>query len=257
MRTVYLVDDDHLAIDRYWSKRQLFMDSGFEICGAQTNPLAALEEIHALRPDAVISDLKMPELSGIGLFEELQRELFRPLFVIVSAYSEYKDIRKLFLTHGFDYLVKPVADCDLVDLLNRLADRLNCVVPMVERLTPSRRLDDILVYLREFSHLNHTTQSIGERFSLTPGGVCNLFSRHLGTTFSSFLNTMRMERAVKLLRTTYKPVKEISVLCGYSDAVYFARVFNKTYGMSPTSYREVSGQLPENKDDYLEAGYEE
>ena len=242
MHKAYLVDDDRLAIDRYWSKRQIFMDSGFEICGAQTNPLAALEEIHALRPDAVISDLKMPELSGIGLFEELQRELFRPLFVIVSAYSDYKDIRRLFLTHGFDYLVKPVADCDLEDLLNRLSDRLNCVTPMVERLTPSKRLDDILGYLKEFSHLNHTTQSIGERFSLTPGGVCNLFSRHLGTTFSAYMNALRMDRAEKLLRTTYKPVKEISVMCGYSDAVYFARVFNKAYGMSPSRFRETIGQ---------------
>ena len=257
MRTAYLVDDDRLAIDRYWSKRQLFMDSGFQICGAQTNPLTALEEIHALRPDVVISDLKMPELSGIGLYEELQRELFKPLFAIVSAYSDYKDIRKLFLTHGFDYLVKPVADCDLVDLLNRMSNKLNCAAPMVERLTPSKRLDEIIGYLREFSHLNHTTHSIGERFSLTPGGVCNLFSRHLDTTFSAFMNALRMERAESLLLTTYKPVKEISVLCGYSDAVYFARVFNKIHGMSPTRFREESGRSPEKGGGCQEAGYEE
>ena len=256
MHTAYLVDDDRLTIDRYWSKRQLFMDCGFEICGAQSNPLIALDEIHALRPDVVISDLKMPELSGIGLFEELQRELFKPLFVIVSAYSDYKDIRKLFLTHGFDYLVKPVADCDLVDLLNRVENRLNCVTPIVERLTPSKRLDEIIGFLREFSHLNHTTQSIGERFSLTPGGVCNLFSRHLGITFSAFMNTMRMERAENLLLTTYKPVKEISVLCGYSDAVYFARVFNKTHGMSPTRFRETSGYPLESSGVHMEVVHE-
>ena len=235
---IYIVDDERIVIDQFWERRRLFLESGFEISGAATNPLVALEEILATRPDAVFCDLKMPEMSGIGLMDELNKEILRPVFVIISAYSEYKDIRKFFLTHGFDYLVKPVADNDLVDLLNRISVKINYTQPVIERKTQSRRLDEILQYLRDYSHMNHSLESIGERFSIKSGALCNLFSKHLSTTFSAYVNSVRMERAKGLLLTTHKQLKEIAVICGYRDAFYFTRVFHKTYGMSPSRFRQ-------------------
>jgi two-component system response regulator YesN len=238
MHKIYLVDDDQLTLDKYWARRRLFMECSFEISGAETDPRKALEEIRAIRPDAVLSDLKMPGLTGIELLEELMRDTLRPLFVIVSAYTEYKEIRKLFLTHGFDYLVKPVADSELIELLNRLADKINYTQPAIERKTESRRLDEILQYLRDYSHMNHSLESIGEHFSIKSGALCNLFSKHMNTTFSAYLNSVRMERAKVLLLSTHKQLKEIAVICGYSDAFYFTRVFHKTYGMSPSRFRQ-------------------
>ena len=249
MHKIYLVDDDRLILDKYWARRRLFMECGFEICGAETDPRKALEEIREIRPDAVLSDLKMPGLTGIELLEELMRETLRPLFVIVSVYTEYKEIRKLFLTYGFDYLVKPVADSDLVDLLNRLADKINYIQPVIERKTQSRRLDEILQYLRDHSYMNHSLESIGERFSIKSGALCNLFAKHMNTTFSAYLNSVRMERAKGLLLTTHKQLKEIAVICGYGDAFYFTRVFHKTYGMSPSRFRqERGGEAPHQHD---------
>ena len=245
MHKVYLVDDDQLVLDKYWARRRLFMECGFEITGAETDPHKALAEIRAGRPDAVLSDLKMPGLSGIGLLEELHRDTIRPLFVIVSAYTEYKEIRKLFLTHGFDYLVKPVADSDLIELLIRLGDKINYTQPVVEKKTQSYRLDEILQYLKDYSHVNHSLESIGERFSIKSGALCNLFAKHLNTTFSAYLNSVRMERAKGLLLTTHKQLKEIAVICGYSDPFYFTRVFHKAYGMSPSRFRQEQGNRNE------------
>ena len=245
---IYIVDDERIVIDRFWEKRMLFLESGFEISGAATNPLAALEEIRAISPDVVLSDLKMPEMTGIDLMDELSKDMFKPVFVIISAYSDYKDIRKFFLTRGFDYLVKPVADSDLVDLLNRVSSKINYTKPIVERKTKSHRLDEILQYLRDYSHMNHSLESVGERFSIKPGALCNLFSKHLNTTFSSYVNSVRMERAKGLLLTTHKQLKEIAVICGYKDAFYFTRVFHKTYGMSPSRFRQqYYGTAPNSK----------
>jgi AraC-like DNA-binding protein len=44
-------------------------------------------------------------------------------------------------------------------------------------------------------------------------------------------------RAVKLLAKNTVPVKEISILCGFPDPNYFAKVFRRVYGASPTEYR--------------------
>jgi YesN/AraC family two-component response regulator len=217
----------------------LFSESGFEITGAKTNPLKALEEIRETRPDVVFSDLKMPDMSGIQLMEALSGDTFRPLFVIVSAYSDHKEVRKLFLSHGFDSIVKPVADSDLVDLLGRLAAKIDYVIPEVEQQTPSLKLNEIMQYLKDNSAMNHTLDTVSERFGLNTGTICNLFARHMHTTFSSYLSGIRLEHAETLLRTTLKPIKEIAVSCGYGDPLYFTRVFHKARGVSPTRFREA------------------
>ncbi|MDR1664731.1 MAG: helix-turn-helix domain-containing protein [Clostridiales bacterium] len=245
MHTVYLVDDDQIILDKYWARRRLFADSGFKITGADTNPLKALAEIRATRPDVVLSDLKMPELGGIQLMEEMSGETFRPLFVIVSAYNEHKEVRKLFLSHGFDYLVKPVADSDLIDLLDRLACKIDYVVPEAVRKTSSSKLNAILQFIHNHYAMNHTLETVAARFEVKVGTICNLFSKHMLTTFSSHLNAIRLGHAETLLRTTLKPIREVAISCGYSDPLYFTRVFHKKHGVSPTSFREAEyGKQP-------------
>jgi YesN/AraC family two-component response regulator len=237
MRTVYLVDDDRIVLDKYLARGRLFNENGFEIIGTETNPLKALEEIRITGPDAVFCDLKMPELSGIQLMEELKSS--RPLFVIVSAYGDHKEVRKLFLSNGFDYIIKPVSDSDLADLLTRLTGKLDGAPHNNIRQTASAKLNEIMRYLKDYSDMNHTLDTLSQHFGITGKTICNLFSKHLNTTFSSFLNTLRIEHAEKLLRTTQKPVKEIAVCCGYSDPLYFTRVFHKARGVSPTRFREA------------------
>lgn len=237
MHTVYLVDDDQPMIDSYWLRRGLFMSCNFEICGAHTNPYEALREIREKRPDAVISDLKMPGLTGIGLMEEIYGDMLPPLFVIVSAYQEFKDVRNFFLARGFDYLIKPVADSDLTELLNRLGGKLDYALPPAERATASPKLNEILDYLKEYSALNHTLESVGSKFSLNPNSICNLFSKHMGTTFSTYLQKLRMERVEELLLKTDLSIKEIAVKCGFSSQFYLARCFQKAHGLPPSQYR--------------------
>ncbi len=240
MHTVYLVDDDKPILDAYWMKRGLFKECGFEICGAETTPIEALKEIKTLRPEVVISDLKMPGMTGVELLTALQEELFPPLFVIVSAYNEYKDVRRLFrTTNGFDYLVKPMSDEILLELLTRMAAKLDCGAPQPENNTGSRKLDEILQYIDEYFTMNHTLESIGERYSLAPNYVCNLFNKYLGTSFTAYLIALRMEKAEHLLKTTNARVKEIAVKCGYDNQFYFSRLFQKKHRMSPIEYRKA------------------
>ena len=242
MNTVYLVDDDQIVLDELNTKRGLCMECGFEICGMETNPIKALEEIRALRPDAVLSDLKMPELTGIGLLMALRRDNIQLSFVVISAYKEFNDLRKFFAEYkGFDYLLKPVSDRDLADLLTRLSAKINDLPPVaVETETSSRELNDILKYLKEYYAMNHTLESIATIYSINPNTVCNLFSRHLNTTFIAYLTSLRMDKATELLRITDMAVKDIGVNCGYTNYFYFTRVFAKTYSMTPTEYREAA-----------------
>ena len=242
MNTIYLVDDDQIALDDYHLKRGLFWECGFEICGSETNPVAALEEILKLRPDAVLSDLKMPELSGVEMLEALRRSNIPLYFVIVSAYNEFKDVRKFFSEYnGFDYILKPISNRDLTDLLTRIASKLIGTQPIsLERKTKSQKLNEVLAHIHEYPEMNHTLESLGKICFMKPTTICNLFSKYLGTTFISYLTTLRMEKATELLRDTVLPVKSVAINCGYIDYFYFARVFSKVYNKTPTEYRKAA-----------------
>jgi len=47
-----------------------------------------------------------------------------------------------------------------------------------------------------------------------------------------------LEKAKNFLENTHDSIAEISNKCGFSDANYFARVFKKSEGVSPTQYQQ-------------------
>lgn len=240
MHTFYLVDDEPLALELLRGN-PAFLAGGYELVGASTNALTALDEIRAQQPDVVITDLLMPGLSGIQLMETLRDGGSTAEFVMVSAYGDFSQVRRFFTSHGFDYLIKPVSDHDLVDLLLRLSGKLGGRVPQISQLTASKELNEILTFLRAYPAMRHTLESLGQRFSFHPNYICNLFAKYLQTTFSAYMTELRMEKARELLCQTDKPIKEIAIICGYNDYFYFCRVFREQHSRTPTAYREKGG----------------
>lgn len=247
MNRIYLVDDDPLILDYLIMKRGMFAEFGFEICGAETNPLKALEEIRKNRPNVVFSDLKMPEMSGTELFDALSGDVFKPVFVIISAYNNFADVRKVLAQaayRGFDYILKPISDHTLANLLSRLAAEISHDAGDSAPETMSRQLNSIIKHIKDHPAMNHTLESLSAQFSVNPTGICNLFTRHLDTTFRAYLTKLRMERAEEMLRVTDLTVKEVGMNCGYANYFHFTQLFDKTYGKTPTEYRRELRENP-------------
>ena len=56
-------------------------------------------------------------------------------------------------------------------------------------------------------------------------------------SFVAYLTSVRLERAVELLRTTEDKTYIIAAQVGYTEPNYFSYVFKKQYGISPSRYR--------------------
>ncbi|MCL2376307.1 MAG: response regulator [Defluviitaleaceae bacterium] len=80
---------------------------GIEICGTARNGGIAMELIEQKRPDIVITDIRMPILSGLELMMDCREKYGRiPLFIILTSVEEYQHVRQAMSGQAVDYLVK-------------------------------------------------------------------------------------------------------------------------------------------------------
>jgi len=64
-----------------------------------------------------------------------------------------------------------------------------------------------------------------------------LFKENIGTGFCEYINEKRMERAKSLITDSgVTEVSRLSELCGFTDPLYFSKVFKKYIGASPSTY---------------------
>ena len=99
-----------------------------------------------------------------------------------------------------------------------------------------------LVRIHMLNHFSEPAYTVSDAFAacrVNPNTVRASFRRTLGVSPGEFLRSLRMKHAADLL--TYAgdtmTVCEIALRCGYSDPLYFSKVFRSIYSMSPTEYR--------------------
>lgn len=74
-----------------------------------------------------------------------------------------------------------------------------------------------------------------------------LFKKEMGITPLEYMTSLRMKKAETLLSAMWSraySVSEVAMMCGFDDALYFSRVFKKTYGCSPSNFAKKSVTHP-------------
>jgi len=119
MIKVMLVDDEDLI-------REGLHDSvawerlGMEVAGQAENGEQALRLFREIRPDIVVTDIKMPFLNGLELLERIKAEDPNPYFIILSGYEDFHFAQRAVKIGAFDYVLKPVELEYLEELLFKI-----------------------------------------------------------------------------------------------------------------------------------------
>lgn len=98
-------------------------------------------------------------------------------------------------------------------------------------------LKKAIAYIRLNYQSEITMNDVAEYAGISERYLRRLFSQYLYLSPLDYLNQMRINRAIELLRNTEMSVKEICYLCGFQSPQYFSRVFKQQMGISP---REVT-----------------
>lgn len=81
---------------------------GIEVVGEATDGEMAAALIAQLRPDLVVSDIRMPKLSGLDVMAAVQAGEYAPKFIFISGYGEFEYAQRALAGGAVDYLLKPV-----------------------------------------------------------------------------------------------------------------------------------------------------
>lgn len=115
MKKILVVDDKDLMRESVCTTLER---AGFSVCAA-CDGASAISAIAASRPDAVVSDMRMPNMTGIELLEKI-REIDDDLPVILmTAFGAIDSAVKAMRLGAFDYLTKPFEGDELIIAVKR------------------------------------------------------------------------------------------------------------------------------------------
>ena len=266
--------------DSDWIRKGLvftvpWQDYGFAVVGSAPNGQEGLELIRESRPDLVIMDIKMPRMDGLSMMEAVLGEgICRPEFIVISGYDDFAFTRRAILLGARDYLLKPIGDEELGEVLRRTAATL-------ARAESSRRLDSVLRsqafdpdFVAFFHRLldetvrrddlaGYAVRRIEERFEtdiclgdvaaelrVSESTLGKRFKRVTGSTFVEYATMVRMKKALEFLADPACRVNEVACKVGISDTRYFSTLFKRYTGFTPSRFRKIveggdSGPDPE------------
>ena len=76
---------------------------------------------------------------------------------------------------------------------------------------------------------------------LTGAAFSRFFRRHVGTTFESYVDKLRIDRACRTLAVDDGPITAVAFGSGFGSVAHFNRRFLARTGISPTEYRRLAG----------------
>lgn len=113
---VYLLDDEPYILEglKYIVPWQEY---GFKIVGSSSNGKDGFDNIITQNIDLIITDIMMPNMTGLELISKLKKEKYNTNFLVLSAFQEFKYVKEAINMGAENYLLKPI---DTEELSNNL-----------------------------------------------------------------------------------------------------------------------------------------
>jgi DNA-binding NtrC family response regulator len=139
-----------LIVDDEQSIRRLCMTVGQGlgfVCAEAETAESALESLDTMPPDIVVTDLKLPSLSGTDLLRKIREQLPRTETAIMTGHGSIESAVEAMRQGAYDYIEKPFRVERLRQLLQRMAEKVRLVTEnqfLRERVSTETQLDGIV-----------------------------------------------------------------------------------------------------------------
>ncbi len=215
-------------------------------------------------PEALCFDFDYPDLPGLQLLQETkQTRPSLPLIMLTEQHSEELAVWA-FRNRVWDYLTRPVVKSEaeravetLVKVLAFRGERRNEAmrpappIPNEARFRGAQPLGDNIECAKTYvqKHLGEKIQEqvVAAHCGMSPFRFSRAFKKTCGITFQEFVIQQRIKEACRLMQNPSASITDIAYTVGFNDPSYFARIFKRYMGRSPSAYRDAN--MPGQPDD--------
>lgn len=249
MYQVLLVEDD-TAMRLLYTKMKSWTECGFQIAEQASNGKHALEALEKRSFDLVFTDVRMPFIDGIELLREIKQRGIQTNVIFSSSYDEFEYARQGLILGAFDYILKPVDERKLENVLTRMKEKLiadtpqETIEPAIQEILDNMQLstDSKFVHqIADYFSANYGKivymEDMADSFELSKDYFGKMFKQQMGCTFNYFYSLVRIAYAKDLIRTGNYKAYQISEILGYSSTDYFTKIFKEMTGMTPSAYK--------------------
>jgi signal transduction histidine kinase/ligand-binding sensor domain-containing protein/DNA-binding NarL/FixJ family response regulator len=267
--TVLLVDDDNQM--RAWLD-QIF--SGKYTVYQAENGEMGVELAYKYLPDIIISDVKMPGLSGIDFCKQVKNDPSISHIPMILLTAESSLEKKLEGMEGGadDYIVKPFEkDLLVAKVASLLKNRTNLQQYFYNEVTLRENPFKISAEYKEFlekciavveKYLDDegfSVKTLASELNISHSNLYKKVKSISGQTVNAFIRFIRLRKAAGLLIHSNVNVNEAASSVGFTSPKYFREQFAKLFGMNPSEYikkyRKPFGKSYNlNEDGYNEEG---
>ncbi len=220
-----------------------------------------LELIEKEKPHIILTDIRMPILSGLDLIQKLNSKLPNSQIIIISGYDSF-DYAQSAIKYGVvDFILKPVEEEELEKAIGKAVKLLKKddhliktkhLEKQVKRLSmdfieireedfPNVSSDKIRKSLK-YIHENYQNQislnEVSDAVLMNSSYLSDLFKKEVGMGFNQYLMNIRFTAAKKLLKEQKDlTIGDIATIVGFMDSNYFSRLFKKNFNCTPQEFR--------------------
>lgn len=230
------------------------LESEFKQILTAADGVDALSVIKREQPDIIISDVMMPRMNGYELCKQVKEniEISHIPIVLLTARDDERSEIQGYKTGADAYLTKPFEIDVLLELIrSRLRNKeytrmryLNAgFIPLPEESTISQTDETFMLKLNKLitTHLSSPTLDVAficKEIGMSRASLYNKIKALADMGASDYINKLRMEKAMVLIKQTEHPIAEIAEQVGFSTSRYFSTAFKQYTGKTPTQYKE-------------------
>jgi signal transduction histidine kinase/ligand-binding sensor domain-containing protein/DNA-binding response OmpR family regulator len=216
-----------------------------------SNANEAWNEISTTLPDAILTDLKMPETDGLMLCKKIKNNSNTnhiPVIIITSSTNEYNEYSCFH--YGADhYITKPISIELLkttvnqviktrVVLKNKYNINLNTGLDEVQIASSDNRLiaKVIEAVRKNIENPEYNVDELSNEVGLSRVHLNRKLKANINISPGNLIKSIRLKQAACLLANNKVNISEVAYKVGFSSHAYFSSSFKEYFGMSPSDF---------------------
>ncbi len=235
-----------------------WLSAGYTVAGEAVNGEDGLEKIEELKPDLVITDIRMPVMDGLEMLREAEKRKLKFEKILLTSYGEFEYAQEGIKLGVTDYILKPIDEDILYEALKKVKERIKSLEKLetVKEISEDKNNIEFFnpkIYFETEKNKNRFVEKaiekimssyseklnikdIAEELDVSTSYLSRKFKDITGETFLDVLNKYRIQKSIKLLLSQEYKIYEVSEKVGFTDYKHFCNVFKKYLHTAPGDF---------------------